>query len=375
MHVLSVIVCENEREVHDLEPSWRGLLARVPDYSAALTFEYATTAWQILSETPGRRLAVITVWMGGRLACVWPLFVERQGMKTVACHLGCGGHEEYSGPLIEACEAPAVLEAAWRAAKGLADILKIYNIRVPGAVASVVAADRSIKSRSSTEAPVVSLTGIADWETLSMGLSRKLRAELRHDRRKLAEQGDCRFVQMAGPVDGPRCMEWIFAHKRQWLADRRIHRSWLFETQSLEFFTALVSREPSADIASEPVQALALILDDRIVAAAICFCSGDRLEFYVTAFDDAFRANSPGILLIQDCAILAIRRDVDFDFRITKQGYKQRWADRAEQYESIEVACTLAGVPPVAWALLRVRAHALRVRWGPRIKALLKRSS
>lgn len=375
MHVLSVIVCEDEREVRDLEPSWHGLLARVPDYSAALTFEYATMAWRVLSETPGRRLAVITVWMGSRLACVWPLFVERQGMKTVACHLGCAGHEEYSGPLIEACEAPAVLEAAWRAAKGLADILKIYNIRVPGTVASVVTADRSIKSRSSTESPVVNLTGVADWETWSMGLSKKLRAELRHDRRKLAEHGNCRFVRMAGPVDGPQCMEWIFARKQEWLAYRNIRHSWLLDPQSLQFFSALAAREPSADKISEPVQALALMVDDQIVAASICFNSGDRLEFYVTAYEPAFSAISPGTLMIQDCVTWSIERGVDFDFRITQQGYKQRWASEAELYESVAIACTLAGAVPVVVDQARGWVHGQRVRWGPRIKALLKRSA
>lgn len=372
---LRVLVCDDETAFRDLEPSWRDLIMRVPGYSAALTFEYAYFAWRSLSETPGRRLAVVTVWVGDRLACVWPLFVERQGMTTVACHLGCAGHEEYSGPLIETGEAPFVLDAAWRAAKGLADILKIYNLRVPSAAAAVVAADHAIKNLSSTESPIVSLAEVADWETWSKTASKKLRAELRHDRRKLAEQGECRFVKMAGPVDGPRCMEWIFAHKRQWLADRHIRHSWLLDPQSLAFFAALVSREPCADKTMEPVQALALMVGDQIVAASICFCSGDRLEFYVTAFDPAFRASSPGNLMIQDCVTLAIQQGVDFDFRITQQSYKQRWADRAERYESIEIACAPAGVLPVAWGSLRSRAHGLRVRWGPRIKALLKRSS
>jgi CelD/BcsL family acetyltransferase involved in cellulose biosynthesis len=356
-----------------LQPAWRDLLALTPDYSAALTFDYAFTAWRTLSKKPGRRLAVIAVWREELLVCVWPLFVERAGMTTVACHLGCAGHEEYSGPLIGPSEAPEVLDAAWRVAKGLADILKLYNIRVPSAVASAVAADRAIKNRSSVDAPIVGLKEIADWETWSKTLSRKLRAELRHDRRKLAGQGDLRFVQMAGPVDGPRCVEWIFARKREWLSQRHIRRSWLLDPQSVEFFTALVSREPSADKASEPVQALALLVDDRIVASSICFCSGDRLEFYLTTFDPAFSANSPGTLLVQDCVTLAIERGADFDFRLTQQGYKQRWANRTERYESIEIACTPVGAIPVACGQGLGWVHGLRVRWGPRIKALLKR--
>lgn len=370
---LEVAVLERPEDMAALRPDWERLVARTRAFSAALTPEYAEAGWAIASAHPGDRLAVVTVRRGGALDCVWPLFVRREGGLTVARHLGFGGCEEYAGPLVADGADPAVVRAALAAAKAQADILRIYNLPQEAPATRVIAADGGFRRTSFVLSPVVSLVGVPDWDAWAAKASKKLRAELRHDRKHLAAKGELAFRAMNGPVDGPRCIDWLFAQKRSWIVDRGIRHSWMLEEEGPAFFTRLASRPPRADGKPHEAEAYALTLDDQIVAACICFHSGDRVEFYTTAYDPAFSNWSPGGLMIQDCVVMSIAAGVDFDFRITQQSYKQRWIDRSDRYDSFMIACSPRGKAKIAAEAVAAAIHAQRVRWAPRIKALLGR--
>jgi len=88
----------------------------------------------------------------------------------------------------------------------------------------------------------------------------------------------------------------------------------------------------------------------------------------MTGFDPTFNEHSPGIVLLEHCAREAIRAGVDLDFRLTSDDYKLRWADDFVPYNTFIVACSLAGVPPVARRLLRNANMAVRRRLGPHVK-------
>ncbi len=370
---IEVAVLDRGEDLAALGADWADLLGRTRAFSAALTPEYAEAGWSVAAAMPGTRLAVVTVRRAGRLECVWPLFVGREGGLTIARHLGFGGCEEYAGPLVADGADAAVIAAALAAAKRQADILRIYNLPHEGAAARAIAADGGFRRTSFVLSPVVSLVGVPDWDAWAAKASKKLRAELRHDRKHLAAKGALEFKAMRGSSDGPRCIDWIFDQKRAWIADRGIRNSWMLEGEGTAFFTRLASRSARDDGRPHEVEAYALTLDDQIVAACICFHSGDRLEFYTTAYDPAFSNWSPGGLMIQDCVVMAISDGVDFDFRITQQSYKQRWIDRSDRYDSFMIACSPRGAAKIAAETVAAAIHAQRVRWAPRVKALLGR--
>lgn len=372
---LEVAVHADAASLEPLRAEWDDLLRRAPKSSVALGYDYALQGWTDLPKGGGATLAVVIVRREGRLVCVWPLYVRREGLTTAACHLGSGAREEYAGPLTVEGEDPAVIRAALDAVRRLADRATFYSLRADSLAVEVLAQVPGFKHRWSVQSPVTSLVGIADWETWCKSASKKLRSNLRYDRKRLEALGELKFQRMSGPVDGPRCVDWIFACKRDWLRARRMGHSWMNEAQGRDFFAALAARPPAGPGQADVVQAFALSLGDRIIAACLCLGSGDRMEYFTTAFDPEFGLYSPGNLLIEDCVRLAIQGGVDFDMRITQQAYKKRWMDRTDCYDSFALGFTPAGTVAVALAKARADLHALRVRLAPRIKALLKRGS
>jgi CelD/BcsL family acetyltransferase involved in cellulose biosynthesis len=374
MSELKVVLYDDAEQVRALEADWEKLVASVPTYSACQEFDFAMCGWDTLPKGPDVRLAVVTVWRGGELICVWPFFIRRKGGLTVACHLGSGDLHEYAGPLVrDDDDTEAVVRAALAVIKGLADVVKVYNVRGDSRIVPAIASDPTPKHNITAPAPVVSVAGASDWETWSKTMSKKLRAELRHDRRHLAEKGKLEFRLMIGPEDGVRCMQWIFEQKRQWLVANKIHHSFFLDPQVEVFFMRLAARPARADGRPHGVETYAVTLDDKIIAACICLRSGDRMEFHTTTFDPAYGAWSPGGLMIQDCVMLCMERGVDFDFRMGQQPYKARWSDRLDNFESFSLACTLRGRLAVSVEAAQSAVHAMRVKYGPRVKALLRR--
>jgi CelD/BcsL family acetyltransferase involved in cellulose biosynthesis len=371
---LDVVLYDNPERIGDLQAAWEILLRDIPNSSACQAFDFAMCGWEVLPKQPDTRLAVVTVWRGGDLVCVWPLYTARQGRLTVACHLGSGDFHEYAGPLVrDDDDAPDIVRAALKVIKGLADVVRVYNVRAPSRIVDTLAAEATAKRRSSIVCPVVSLIGIADWETRARTLSKKLRAQLRHDRRQLERLGALKFREMAGPHDAARCVAWIFNQKREWLAARKIRKSFMLDPVVRRFFEALSRRPARLDGKPYAVQYYAMTLDDRIIAACICLDSADRLEFHTTTFDPAFGDHAPGVLMIEDCVRLAISRGVDFDFRIARQDYKGRWSDREDRYDSFHFGCTGLGVVAIRIEAVQAWVRIQRVKYAPRIKALLRR--
>jgi CelD/BcsL family acetyltransferase involved in cellulose biosynthesis len=371
---LDLTVYDTEAQLVALGPEWDGLRARVSRYSGAQGHAFVLAAWQALPKTPDVRLAVIAARRDGALVGLWPLYVSREGGHTVACHLGAGSREEYAGPLLQ--DLPPDREAGERilqTAKGLGDVLRAYNLFVPGLAAEILAADGNFRRTSTALSPVVNSCAYETHGKWTASLSKKLRTELRTDRRRAARQGELTLERITGPEAGPACVDWIFAHKRRWLADHGVRTSWMFEDQGRDLYAALISQAPSRNGHVDDVEAHALKLDGRIIAASIALNGPDRVEVLTAAQDPMFNDASPGSLLLEDRTIMAIARGVVMDLRLTREAYKLRWADGSDRLDSFMIACTLKGQAAVALEIVAKSVRRVRVIWGPRIKSLLKR--
>lgn len=374
-----VAILSDPAAVSDLRTEWDELLAEAESYSASMSFDYVMQGWAALPKTDDCRLAVIVARQDGRLMCVWPLHVRREGGKTVARHLGCGAHEEYAGPLFRRDVAAAKsIRAALEAARGLADLLMIYSLPTPGLASAVVSAALGRKHRVQIASPVISLKDFSDWDAWLATKSRSFRAGLRNDGRRLEKLGEVQFREMSGPVEGARLVEWLFRFKRQWCLARGVTRSWILDEQGLNFFMGLAMRAPEQRPAVADTEFYALTVDDRIIAAGAGLVSSDRLEFFVTAIDPEYGDYSPGNLFAQGYAKRAMEAGLDFDFRISQDGYKLRWVDRYDRYDSFYFACTPRGHLALTSMQLGLAIRAFRAKWGPivkgRVKALLNRS-
>ena len=341
---LRVEVCSDDAAIQRARAAWRDLADRSATYSASQTPDYAIFAWEGRRRPDDVALAVVLIWRGERLVCAWPLYTSRRGGLRVATHLGAGGNEEYSGPLLdEGDQALAIAALALKAAMGLADVLEVYAVHPDSAIVGALKSARGWRyENNALHAPVVTLTAASDFESWVMGKSRSFRQGLRADRKRLAEQGAVRLVQARGRAEAATLVDWIFESKRGWLAARGITHSWLLEPEGRELLTRLIARPESSDQKPD-VLGFGLKLDDKFLAAGVFFRSPSRLEFFVSGFDPDSYAFSPGNLLIEDCVRWAIPEGLDLDFRTTQDAYKLRWADRQDTRETHILACSTRG--------------------------------
>lgn len=373
---LDIVVCDTEAQLVALAPEWEGLRARVSRYSGAQGHAFALAAWRALPKTSDVRLALITARRDGVLVGLWPLYVAWEGGHAAACHLGAGSREEYAGPLLQ--DLPPDREAGermLRTAKGLADVLRAYNLFVPGLAAEILDADGGFRRKSSAMSPVVNSRAHETHAAWLSSLSKKLRAELRMDRRRAARLGELTLTRMAGPIEGPACVDWIFAHKRQWLTGHGVRASWMFQDQGRDLYAILLSLPASPVGHVDDVEAHALKLDGQIVAASIALNGSDRVEVLIAAQDPLFNDVSPGSLLLEDRAAMAMDRKAVMDLRLTREAYKLRWADGSERFDSFTIACTPRGRVVVAGEIVAKSVRAFRGIWGPRVKGLLRRGA
>lgn len=343
---LTVHVCRDRSDIAGLAEDWRGLATRHA-FSAAQGYDYIEAA---LSAWPDLDPAVVVARRGEQLSGIWPLAVSTLKGVRVTRHIGCGAREEYAPPLL--ADDPETAEALLAAAKPLGHVLELYNLP-PGGFSRLLSGSRGFKHRSAMTSPVLGLRGVADRSSWLAGRTASFREGIRYDRRRLARHGPVIFREVAAD-EARQAVDWLFDVKRRWLAARGVRSSWLFDPAARSMFTGLLARSGTG------VKGFVLQLNGQTVAASICLESANRLEGFMIGFDPAWRACSPGNLLNEDIVGWCIARGLDYDFRLTQDGYKLRWADRGDRFESFILATHPRGAPRVATEYARTAFAALK---------------
>lgn len=337
---LSATVVRDLAGLLALKAPWAVLFEEVASASATLTPIYAETAWRIVASRNGA-LRIIAIRRGARLVCVWPLYVRREGLIQVARHLGRGSDEEYAGPLVVA-DGPGdlALRLALDVAKQQADVLRIFNIRRPSALAALLDDGATPRHRQEMIAPVLTAEGFPSLEAWLKTKSSNFRKGLRRDRRRLAETGDLRLQRMICPADVAAVVGWLFDRKLALVTDNGVPGSWICRPESRWFFESLLN-EPETD---SHASVFALTLDGAIVSAAILYVTS-YMELVMLAYADQHAAQSPGHLMLESAVRLALGRGVDCDFRFGPVPYKLRWSDRLDTRATYALATTPYGIP------------------------------
>lgn len=387
---IQVLVHLDIAAVQGLSDAWNALLRDTAyDHSGSLTPDYVISAWRATPASEARRLSVIEVRQDGELALIWPLQIQRDRVGRCATHLGYGANEDYAGPIVrrERRFAPA-RQAGLQAAKGLADVLRVYNVRnwtredrlggeamaapIEGSTEARLLADDPSFRRQGTALSLVASTSLeSDPDRWLRATSKSLANWLRTARKRLAERGELSFERWSGPERGPRAIDWIFQQKRTWLEGRRDPSGWLRRDLGRSFFRDMAMQPSVEEI--DPVEVWVLALSDTPIAACVLVNGDRRCEYVLTTYDPAFRDFSPGMLLIQECARLAMSRSLDLDFRLTQEDYKTRWADREDRYDTFIIACTPLGVAVVAAERIEKAVRRFRAKWGPIVKGQIAR--
>jgi CelD/BcsL family acetyltransferase involved in cellulose biosynthesis len=156
----------------------------------------------------------------------------------------------------------------------------------------------------------------ASWEAYLLMLAAKPRHELRRKLRRLADTATHRLRLALTPAETAAALETFFD-----LFHRNGKDKARFMTPSMErFFTALAL---GLD-ADGRLRLFSLEIEGETAAVAFCFEHAGRMLLYNNAYDERFRALSPGLL----SKALSLRESIErgvrvFDFLRGSEGYKR----------------------------------------------------
>jgi CelD/BcsL family acetyltransferase involved in cellulose biosynthesis len=359
---LQVAVLGGAEAISALEAEWRELFDCAISPNPAQGFDFARALQETFHEPASSELMVATCRSASGLIGLWPLLAKRRSYFVSLESAGFGAGEEYSGPLIRAgADGHAVVNALLRALKTHGDVLKTI-VPLDNAFRFAAPVGRSAY-RQTVFSPTTRLTRWPDFEAWLGSKSSSFRKGLRYDRKKLQEQGVVRLIDGGGQDQtSSSLIDWLFEEKRAYLGRKGSESAWLVDDRSRELLRNLF-RESSPSRSG--VELWCLLVDDQPAAGAICFQSRTAIELFMFVMNPAFAARSPGNLLLEDIAKSASARGKDFDFRITSESYKARWADDDEHYEYLVIALNPRGVPSVVRRWLKRQRNRFRELTSP----------
>jgi CelD/BcsL family acetyltransferase involved in cellulose biosynthesis len=339
-------------EAHD---SFGPLLAEWDALATASRNVFATSEWARLwwehFGGPSRLRIVAARRPGGGLAGIVPLTITRVGPVRIARFVG-HGTGDLLGPIHEpSCEitGPQLLRQALGEIESEWDAF--FGERLPGDAGWSSASGTSEMSHESS--PVLPLARWPTWEAYIGSLSRKLRQDLRHDERTLAERHRTRFRMTQDPSRLSSDLDVVFAlHRARWDGSR----------------SSFVPREPFfrrfAALALERgwLRLWILEADDRPVAARYDFEYAGVYNAYNGGRDPAWSKAGVGLVLRAHTMREAMVRGVS-EYRFLRGGesYKKRFLTEDPGLVTIARDRTFLGrCVTRAGALLK---HNPRLRW------------
>ncbi len=361
-----------------LREEWDDLWSRAAHPHVSQGFAWCLAGWRTTGKPRGRRLCVAVMREAGRVVLIWPMTCHDRSGFTVARALGAES-SEYAPVLVEAgADAGNRVAIAWsflRRASG-ADVLNLPFAFQGAADHDTVAATMTMRVADALPAPRA-VFGAGGWEAYWQSRSGNLRRGLTRRRRRLAESGVVRLEWIEDPTEFARLADWALARKREWMAHNHLANDFICTSEYRNFLLAMAARAGE----TTGLRLLVLRLDGLPIAVKIGCVDGSRFEGFITTYDPAFAALSPGQVILADCLEWCARNGLDYDFRIGDEAYKQDWATEDHLVRSFRVANSLRGALMLRVDDLRSAARDLQNRlrsrlpaaWRPRLKSLLAR--
>ncbi len=159
------------------------------------------------------------------------------------------------------------------------------------------------------------------WETLTAGLSKKMRSNIGYYERLLVRTfPDAEFYMASGQTLFEDIDAMIALHQKRWHA--RSLPGALGGTRIRQFHMLAAQRFLEADI----LRLHMLKIEGKPAAALYCFAGRGRTYYYLGGFDLQLSRYSPGILLTARAIRQAIEeKHREFDFLRGHEAYKYRW--------------------------------------------------
>lgn len=305
-----------------LASEWSALWERCPGATPFQSPEWLTP-WR--RHFGNDRALVLALRKGETLTGLIPLFSFRNGQGLRQISLWGSGITDYLDLLIEPDAARAgtgMLLDYLLSQRPQWDLCEFEELRPESPLLSAPAVtDLSAEVSAMEVCPVLPLPGTV--EAFRQGLTAHLRRRLRYCLNSLGKRGEVSFeTATAGTL--PEFLEALFSlHRKVW---RQRGERGVLDNPRIKVFHREVTE---GFLARGWLRLSALRLGTAIVAVLYSFAARGRLYCYLSGFDPAIAAFSPGKLIIWRAIEQAIGEGLqELDFLRGAEGYKYLWGSQ-----------------------------------------------
>lgn len=312
-----VSVLDSDAGLLALAPEWEALWRRVPRASPFMAPAWLLAWWRQF----GTGAPVVAVQReAGRLVGVLPLYLLQETDCRKLLPIGAGTTDQLDALLSPGVAVGPLVQAALdRARQAGADVCDLIEVPPGSALHGIAPSGWSMHWTDGSPCPVLALP------TTIPGLATVLPAntlrKLRMNRNRAARAGGVRIATADAGTVGPMLETLIRLHRSRWLA--QAEHGVLTDPKVLAF-----QREAAPALLQAGVLRLQTLEAGGVTVAA-CYtllAGDDRILFYLSGYDPAFAAISPGTLLLASLIEQAIaegRREADF--LRGREAYKYAW--------------------------------------------------
>jgi CelD/BcsL family acetyltransferase involved in cellulose biosynthesis len=344
---MQIEVVNDTQALKALRPDWNDLCARVPDHRYNQTFDWQWHWWEDVIIKKNRQLHVVVGRSDGRAVLIWPVVVHNHFAWRVLGWLGsdpteCPDVLAEPGP-----ETPEWLDAAWKfmSEQSGIDVIAFRLVREDSPITPLLE-DAAGARIEILLAPFVACSSWTDWAGYCDSLNGKFLRDQRRRRRRLAERGNVAFEIVQTAPDVRETLGWLLDHKTASLDQKGTEDHWFRHREHHTFLRSVVLDAH----ASGNLLLARLCVDGTTIAALLGFLYRGRVDTVVMTYDPAWRAYSPGKILMEECLKWSFENRVRiFNLRTTDTPDKRLWAKPSVRVGGYLIPCTLPGRIYVAW--------------------------
>jgi len=314
MNGMRVQIVSDDQELLQLAPAWNDLFARADAPLVTQSFEWI---WCVRKHLlPNARLRCIFLWKEDRLVLVWPAVILRHH-RFWSAEVPLATPGDYIDFLVEKSpESDMFARTAWQHLNQKTDLTVIGRVRVSSLLHQIIT-EQGQPSVERLPARYLSWERYPDWGAYYKNLPGRKSIAARQ--RKLLERGSLAFEVVGDCKRVQELSEWMFQHKKVWLAAKGGRSDWLGSKSYEKFLFSL----PVELKRWRSVTAFALTIDGKVIAVQICLVGMSRLIRLHDAYDQEFRAFAPQNGLTVRVMEWACERQLAVDFCFGADPYKE----------------------------------------------------
>jgi CelD/BcsL family acetyltransferase involved in cellulose biosynthesis len=311
-----------------LGKQWNELLARSEDRSVFLSWEWATTWWDVYGS--GFEPLVLAAFDDdGTLCGLSPFMVGRDGgfvsrQLRRLMPIGQPSYSEYPDIILaagtEQAVVPAILEYLRDPAGHEWDVLVMQRMLAASPTVAMVPAilgdTARVEAVPRSGAPYLSLA--SSWDEYLQSKSSNFRQMYRNSLGRLERSGKIRILVAEHDIGFDAAFDHLIR-----LHGMRFDGGSFARPGYADFHRAFARKM----LARDGLYLAILTLDDQPIAARYDFVHGSKMWQHQGGWDSDFASMRPGTVTIGAAIQWAIDRGLrEYDFLAGDHGYKQRWA-------------------------------------------------